>query len=303
MSVSVVPPNVMYPGTVAVADGACVACGSSALVPHLRLRHLRLYRCMACKGLTSLPRPTQAALSSFHDTDTYHHHPYFEHRRADLARAEQRSREVVRMLRSISPEFQPAGARHLDVGCDSGVFLDAFARCHGTSPVGIDVAARSVELARARGIECHHTSLAQASGIGTFTLITMIDVIEHVADPVQCLRQARAMLAPNGYCYLETPNTRSLVYTAGSGVVRLTGGRPAWLCERLFPPEHVQYFSPDGLRAAAVESGLRLVAVTRRRLLDADINVSPPVGLVVQSLQALDRLLGRDILHCAVLTA
>jgi 2-polyprenyl-6-hydroxyphenyl methylase / 3-demethylubiquinone-9 3-methyltransferase len=211
---------------------------------------------------------------------------------------------VFDRVRGALPDFSPRGLRHLDVGCDTGVFLDAFARRYGTRPVGVDVSARAVALARDRGIEAYATDVTQASRqLDDFALITLIDVIEHAADPVQLLRDVRGRLRAGGVCYIETPNIRSLVYGLGRSLSNLTGGRPAWLCERLFLPEHVQYLSAEGLKHAAEAAGLRLATISRRSLGAADVNVAVPVKAAVQSIQAIDRLLAREILHCAVLTA
>jgi SAM-dependent methyltransferase len=290
-------------GAMPTSDSVCIVCGSGALEPFVSTRHLALHRCTDCAGLTALPRPTQQALTSYHDNDTYFNHPYFEHRRSAIERTEERCRDVLRRVLHACPLFAPAGRRHLDVGCDTGIFVETFARCHGTLPVGIDVTARAVRLARARGIEAHQCELGQLNDLAPFSLITLIDVIEHVADPVQLLRDVKARLQPGGVCYVETPNMHSTIYGTGRVLSNLTGGRPAWLCERLFLPEHVQYLSAAGLARAASAADLRVVAMTRRCLHSHDVNASMPLRAGVRVLQSLDRLLAREILHCAVLVA
>jgi SAM-dependent methyltransferase len=294
------PPGPIRPA--APEPAVCIACGSVELTPFVSTRRIALHRCRVCRGLTAIPRPAPHALIAHHDSETYFTHPYFEHRRVDHDRAAARCRGVFHRIQNACPAFSPAGLRHLDVGCDTGVFLEAFARCYGTLPVGIDVAARAVALARARGIEAHHGELSQASnGLGDFALVTLNDVIEHVADPIQLLREVRARLREGGICYLETPNIRSIVYGIGRLISNLTDGRPAWLCERLFLPEHVQYLSADGLALAARASDLRVIALARRSLGGADVNAPAPIRAAVHSMQLADRLLGREILHYAIL--
>jgi 2-polyprenyl-3-methyl-5-hydroxy-6-metoxy-1,4-benzoquinol methylase len=292
-----------YPSlAMGAVDGACIVCGSLDLELFVSTRQVTLHCCSDCHALTALPRPTQQALAGYHDSDAYFDHPYFQQRRGDVERSEQRCRDVLRLVTQACPSFSPAGRRHLDVGCDTGLFLETFARCYGMQPVGIDITARAVALARARGIQAHHGNLAQLDE-REFALITLIDVIEHVADPVQLLREVKTRLQHGGVCYVETPNVRSTIYGAGRLVSNLTGGRPAWLCERLFLPEHVQYLSAEGLTLAATAAGLRVASVTRRCLRSADVNVATPARAGVQALQLVDRLLGREILHCAVLIA
>ena len=284
------------------ASAACVACGGRRLSPFVRTPHFTLHLCATCDGLTALPRLPASLLTTHHDSDEYFMHPYFERRRTQVTRAEARCREVLARVRSVAPAFTPQGARHLDVGCDTGIFMETFTRLNGTVGVGIDIAARAVARARGRGLDVHHTDLEHAASLGDFDLITMIDVIEHVPDPVALLRQAGARLRPGGVCYLETPNIRSSVYQIGRAISRTTGGRPAWLCERLFLPEHVQYFSERGLQFAGAAAGMRVRWVGRRPLGVADVNSVVPVRIAVQTLQLADRLLSREILHCAVLT-
>lgn len=283
------------------APDACAACGASDLAPHVRTRQLTLSRCRECDGLTAIPRPDPTVLAAFHDSSVYFDHPYFESRRVDRGRVDARSRDVLSWLLRVNPSFTGRNVRHLDVGCDTGIFLESFSRLYGTVPLGIDVAARAVAIARARGIDALHADLQHAGGIGRFGLITMIDVIEHVASPVELLRQVSERLERGGVCYLETPNIRSSIYVAGRRVCNATDGRPTWLCERLFLPEHVQYLSPRGLEAAAAAARLRVAVAGRRSLAAADVNAALPIRLGVQSLQMLDRAMGREILHCAVL--
>jgi 2-polyprenyl-3-methyl-5-hydroxy-6-metoxy-1,4-benzoquinol methylase len=205
-------------------------------------------------------------------------------------------------LARTRPAFATAGKRHLDVGCDTGLFLESFSRLYGTRPTGIDVAKRAVAIARAKGIEAYDTDLLHASDLPDFHLITLIDVIEHVPDPMALLRAVRGRLAADGVCYVETPNVRSTVYRVGRLLCNATGGRPAWICDRLFLPEHVQYLSATGLAAAARAAGLSVVLQGRRRLQGPDVNTSPLVNVAVQALQVADRITSREILHWAVLT-
>jgi hypothetical protein len=136
--------------------------------------------------------------------------------------------------------------------------------------------------------------------LGTFTVITAIDVIEHLAEPVRFLEHVAQRLTPDGACYVETPNIASAVYTVGAALAALSNGRSAAV-ERLFPPEHVQYFSATGLARAAESAGLRVVRSGTRVLPRHDVGVGAVTGAVVAALQALDRARGTRILHWAVL--
>ena len=98
------------------------------------------------------------------------------------------------------------GARHLDVGCDTGIFARAFARVHGSIPIGLDVNAAAVAEARRSGMEVYQATLETAPALQKFRVITAIDLIEHVAEPLTLFASMRERLEPHGVVFLETPN-------------------------------------------------------------------------------------------------
>jgi 2-polyprenyl-6-hydroxyphenyl methylase/3-demethylubiquinone-9 3-methyltransferase len=280
---------------------ACVACETPATRAFVATPQFVLRECPSCASLTADPRPRPEPLLAYHDTPGYFDQPYFEKRRTDVDRVVERCRDLDRRLRTASPRIDLRGARHLDVGCDTGVFLRAFADLYGTIPIGVDVSARAVAAARASGIEAHCAELEAAPGFGECGLVTLIDVIEHVPSPLSLLRAVRHRLGPGGWCYVETPNVRSSIYRIGRALTRWTGGRPASVCARLFIPEHVQYLSRDGLGRLARNAGLTMVAAGERRLAPQDVNASLIMRGGVRTLQALDRLIDQQILHCVLL--
>lgn len=284
-----------------VSRVTCVACHGHDLMSFVSTRQVSLYRCSSCSSLTALPRRSQASLATYHNDSAYFDHPYFERRRRDVERVDARCRDLFERLRLVHPNLSLVGKRHLDVGCDTGMLVERMARLYQTTGYGIDVNARAVALARARGISAEHTDLAHAPQLSGFDLITLVDVIEHVADPIELLRDVRNRLRADGLCYVETPNITSVIYAIGGWLSHLTDGRPTWICERLFLPEHVQYLSARGLETAAHAAGFQTVALTRRTLSASDINTTPVVNAGLVALQAVDRLLQRQILHCAVL--
>jgi len=99
-------------------------------------------------------------------------------------------------------------SRHLDVGCSMGILLQRFVEKFHDRPVGIEPG----EAHRARAI---HAGLAvyasledlEKAGAGTFDLISMSHVLEHLPDPVGYLMHLReALLDSRGWLLLEVPN-------------------------------------------------------------------------------------------------
>jgi hypothetical protein len=107
-------------------------------------------------------------------------------------------------------------------------------------------------------------------------------------------------LNARGILYLETPNIASVVYDVGR-IMGLASGRPTRrLRERLFPAEHVQYFTKEGLSAVLARSGLTVVDGKTRSLSASDLSTSWPTRTAVVALQLVDRIRDTHILHWTV---
>jgi cyclopropane fatty-acyl-phospholipid synthase-like methyltransferase len=283
---------------------ACVACGESLLPPPIvRVGTAQLLTCNRCGVWTYWPRPNESGQAALHDSAEYFEHPYFELRRRGTPQLDQRCRKIFDRVRAADVDVKSlAGQRVLDVGCDTGAFLLSAARQFGIIPVGLDVSARSVQVARDTGVEAYRGRIEEAPAqLRDFPLVTAIDLIEHVTDPRGFLIAIRERLRPGGVVYIETPNIKSAVYAGGAVLCRLTRGQPADLFQRLFPPQHIQYFTVESLAALVRNGGLDVVHLSTRVLPGRDIAASLPVRLGVGLLQLSDWIIGNRILICAVL--
>lgn len=142
--------------------------------------------------------------------------------------------------------------RLLDIGCGTGVFLDA-ARRNGWSVRGIEVSKYAAAEARRRGLPVFCAPLDEVPlQAAAFDCVTLWDVIEHVPDPLNVLCRAAQALRPGGVLALSTGDITSLC-------ARLSGSR--WHLFNL--PEHLFFFTPACLRAMLQRAGCRLRHATR----------------------------------------
>jgi 2-polyprenyl-3-methyl-5-hydroxy-6-metoxy-1,4-benzoquinol methylase len=97
---------------------------------------------------------------------------------------------------------------------------------------------------QARGMGLPNRSSADDLG-GDYDVVTAIEVIEHVIDPLAELRRIRSLLRPGGLLLLTTGN-------AAPHAANLA----AW--SYVIPEIHVSFFEPSTLRLALERSGFRV---------------------------------------------
>lgn len=157
-------------------------------------------------------------------------------------------RTARRRLRRLQRHMRTG--KLLDVGCATGFFLDE-ARRAGWSTAGLDVSGYAVQYARQQfGLDVKCGMLESvALPPESFDLVTMWDVIEHVADPARTIHLAGRLLREDGVITLATPDVDSVpARLAGSGWVgyKLSG-------------EHVTFFSKRTLSQMLEDAGFTVL--------------------------------------------
>ncbi|WP_288550706.1 class I SAM-dependent methyltransferase [uncultured Brachyspira sp.] len=88
----------------------------------------------------------------------------------------------------------------LDIGCSSGLLLEE-AKLLGFEPYGIEISEYASSIAKKRiGSERIYNGTLESSNFNKnfFNVITMIDLIEHVRNPVETLKKIRNILNSTG---------------------------------------------------------------------------------------------------------
>lgn len=137
-----------------------------------------------------------------------------------------------RAIRQVLDDYILQGARrYLDVGSGFGGFLVAFAEI-GLEVYGIEIDPQRIEFSKANCLDHNiHDCVFRASildddlasYLGTFDVITCIDVIEHVLDTKKTIQNMVNLLNPRGILMLEIPNKYSFNYVSHDGHFGLFG--------------------------------------------------------------------------------
>ena len=133
--------------------------------------------------------------------------------------------------------------RLLDVGCGPGYFLS---HLHDKKIryKGLELAKFLVEICQKQGLNVAMNDVALEPD-KAYNVITLFDVLEHVADPVSFLKILKSKLVKGGYIIAYIPNIHSLAY-------QLMG---QWQ-NTLVPFQHFCFYDPASLKLLARKSGL-----------------------------------------------
>jgi len=96
--------------------------------------------------------------------------------------------------------------RVLDFGCGNGSAVSQYIIDLGVDYTGVDFHEPSLEYARARYAGEHARFLPQAPGDGPYDVLVYSDVLEHLHDPAQVLREHRPLLGDGGVLIGSVPN-------------------------------------------------------------------------------------------------
>jgi 2-polyprenyl-6-hydroxyphenyl methylase/3-demethylubiquinone-9 3-methyltransferase len=156
-----------------------------------------------------------------------------------------------------------AGRKVLDVGCGGGILSEAMARS-GADVTGIDLADKSLKIARLHGLESGvkveyrkvPVEELAAEQPGQYDIVTCMEMLEHVPDPASIVRACSTLVKPGGWVFFSTLNRN-----AKSFVFAIIG---AEYVLRLLPRgthTYDQFIKPSELSAAARGAALEPVSM------------------------------------------
>ncbi|MBV8781863.1 MAG: class I SAM-dependent methyltransferase [Phycisphaerae bacterium] len=200
--------------------------------------HHRLMHCSTCDLLFVNPVPLAEELG-----DAYRDAAFDSGEEAGFA-----ARTYGQLIDGVSlPDKNGA----LDIGTGDGVFLKELLARGFTNVIGVEPSTAPIAAAdpNIRPLIHHGLFGADAAPPLSLSLVSCLQTIEHVPDPLATCRDSLSLLKPGGVLFIACHNRRSMTN-------RLLGKRSP-----IFDVEHMQLFSPHSARALLEAAGFTKVIV------------------------------------------
>ncbi|MFN4244945.1 MAG: class I SAM-dependent methyltransferase [Brevinematia bacterium] len=229
----------------------CSICKGSDLSFFLRSNvfGFNVYSCNSCGMVFRFPMPSKDELERFYDEGYYsgkNVYSYLDERNVLGSEFVWRER-LKKIIKLYELENHRKPSTILDVGCSFGGFLKVSAS-FGLEPYGVEVSKYSSEYAQSIGIKVIQGNIEDVYiGSEMFDIITMIEVIEHLSDPLKVMSDIYSANTKGGIVLVQTANIEGLQS-------RFWGGNYHY-----YLPGHLHYFSNKTLRNLLFKVGYRKV--------------------------------------------
>jgi SAM-dependent methyltransferase len=242
----------------------CPACDSDAVTEGgFTKLGFRYRECAGCRSLYVSPRPTPAMQEAFarqsEATTFWGTHFY---RETAAARREKmfhpRANLVADLVRNGVVTRTKTFA---DVGAGYGIFLEEVAALGLFDEVaGIEPAPPLAKVCREKGFCVIEAMMEDVGERIAADLLTAFEVLEHVFDPAAFLRACAVGLHEEGALLFTT-------LTIDGFDLQVLWNES----KSIYPPQHINLMSIDGLRTLAERSGLEILSIATPGQLDVDI--------------------------------
>ena len=196
------------------------------------------YSLCDCGAAFLNPRMTDEELNLFYTSGDYRKKTELDDEGSKLAEIQHKNRAeyIVNLLGNADFES------HLDIGCSSGHLLKAIEGKHPeifSMGVDIDPVLKTSDFLIVETLEEVDRE---------FDLITMIQTLEHINDPVKMLKMVYDRLAPNGLLVIEVPNRRAsmIAFVPPQHVIAYDDKSLSYLLRDFRSVETLFHGMPDG---------------------------------------------------------
>lgn len=184
----------------------------------------------------------------------------------------------------ITGKTSLAGKAVVDIGCGGGILSEAMAR-QGAEVTAIDLADASLAVARLHqlesGLQIRYEKIAAedlaAREPGRFDVVTCLEMLEHVPDPLAIVNACARLVKPGGHVFFSTINRNPKAYVfailGAEYILQLLPRGTHDFAKFIKPSELAGWARASGLDAGEL-TGMTYNLLTRRYSLGRDVDVN-----------------------------
>ncbi len=219
---------------------ACPICEGTSFTTLFTKQQEPFVECQQCSLTMINPRPVYTRILKGYTED--YSQWYIDKKDKKIRRAKRRVKIMKRL--------KPAG-RWLDIGCSAGFILSVAKAAHYDT-YGIEIDPLGVKHAREElGLENIFQGTFEEHHFDDnfFDIITMYDVLEHVQNLNEIVKELKRVLSINGVIEIWTPDI---------GHWRVPKSLIEW--DAIKPSEHLYYFNKETLSMILQKHGLKIMS-------------------------------------------
>ncbi len=205
---------------------SCELCKSKKTKLMFNYTYSSYYFCSSCCTLYLYPKPNLKRLKKYYKSE-------FDYKLTSLqkSRLKKRAKLILNRLLKINPK----GKKLLDIGSGRGYLLKE-SKKRNIEAIGLEPSKSLYEYAQTQHLPSINSTFEEyyksIKDNKKFDFITMIHVLEHVANPESVVKKALKLLNKDGVLFIETPNLKSHLFHFESSNYTF-----------LLPKEHLWIFS------------------------------------------------------------
>ncbi len=186
----------------------CPVCDGTTFAPYITTQDysvsqesFTIKQCKSCHFLITSPRPSDDQLGRYYQSDNYISHA--DRPRTMVDRIYWLARQIaLRTKYNLVQQTSPKTL--LDYGCGTGTFL-SYCQTRGMAVTGVEPSAQAREIAAGKITPSQvHESITPLTG--TYDIITLWHVLEHVPELNNTITQLKKVLQSDGTLVIAVPN-------------------------------------------------------------------------------------------------
>ena len=213
---------------------------------------IHVIECASCGFKHVLPLPSQEELDALYQEEYYSSEKpqYLKHTEEDQSWWEMTYRQYFDLF---DKHLQKESPRLLEIGSGPGIFLKV-GKERGWDVLGIEPSQQAIASSDQFDVPVVHDffSAESVENLGTFDLIFMDTLLEHVPDPASTIDLCQSILNPGGLLCVISPND----YNPLQQILRENAQFSPWW---VVPSHHLNYFNFDSIKALLERHHLHVV--------------------------------------------